>query len=64
MPHRRQLLAFCTGSWLAEIGLASASDWPDRPVSLVVPFAPGGVTDIAARVVAESLTRLLLGRSG
>jgi len=38
---------------------ARAQDWPQKPLRLIVPFAPGGVTDTIARSSAEWLTRRL-----
>lgn len=38
---------------------AQAQDFPSRPMKIVVPFAPGGSTDVMARIVAEGLTARL-----
>ena len=38
---------------------AEAQDWPNRPIKFVVPYPPGGSTDIAARVIGEYLSRTL-----
>lgn len=35
---------------------APAQSWPARPVRLVVPYVPGGATDLVSRIVAEQLT--------
>ncbi|MFM7964989.1 MAG: hypothetical protein ACKPBE_00740, partial [Betaproteobacteria bacterium] len=40
------------------LGTAAAQDFPNRPVRIVVPFGPGGVGDLTARVVAARLSEL------
>jgi tripartite-type tricarboxylate transporter receptor subunit TctC len=60
MPSRRRLLAaaallalpFATGSALAQ-------SWPDKPIRMVVGFAPGGFTDVLARLIGQKLSERL-----
>jgi tripartite-type tricarboxylate transporter receptor subunit TctC len=49
-------LAAYAGMLLALASPAPAQDWPQRPVKIVVPYAPGGNTDAIARLTAERLT--------
>ncbi|MFA4913897.1 MAG: tripartite tricarboxylate transporter substrate-binding protein, partial [Burkholderiaceae bacterium] len=32
-----------------------AADWPDRPIRMIVPYPPGGATDVAARLYAQHM---------
>jgi tripartite-type tricarboxylate transporter receptor subunit TctC len=44
---------------LASAGVAQTPDYPDRPVKLIAPFAPGGPVDVVARVLAPKLSERL-----
>lgn len=60
MNKRNFLRAAACAAALAAAAAASAqSAWPTQPIKLIVPFAPGGSTDLAARLVAEYAGREL-----
>jgi tripartite-type tricarboxylate transporter receptor subunit TctC len=59
-PMRRLLFALFTSAALADgISPAAAQTWPERPVTMVIPFPPGGGTDLLGRIVAKRLSEVL-----
>lgn len=50
---------FLTGVMMGFAGFAAADTYPSKTITLVVPFAAGGTTDIVARIVAEKLGKEL-----
>ena len=59
--QKRQLLAIAAASLalIAGTGSALAQGYPNKVIKLQVPFAPGGTTDIVARVISEPLGKAL-----
>ncbi len=55
----RTLRALCAVALLGAAGAAQAAAYPDKPVRLIVPYAAGGGTDTAARMIARKLAPLL-----
>jgi len=53
----KRIIAGCVGVSLAMFSsLAAAQAWPNKPIRYIVPFAPGGTTDILARTISEKLS--------
>ena len=54
------MAAACAAAGFAAPDAARAqTDWPTKPVKLIVPFPPGGTSDVMGRMVAEELSRVL-----
>src|SRR5690606_39843484 len=59
---RRYFSALCAATFamVASAGAAqAASKWPEKPVHLLVGFAPGGPTDVVARILSEEMSKAL-----
>jgi tripartite-type tricarboxylate transporter receptor subunit TctC len=67
LPSRREILGaagLAAGAAAAsQLGVraAFAADYPERPIKIIVPFAPAGPTDIMARILAQNLGTALPG---
>jgi tripartite-type tricarboxylate transporter receptor subunit TctC len=44
---------------LSAINASAQSDYPNKPIKLIVPFPPGGTSDVMGRMMAEELTKIL-----
>ena len=55
----RMFAAMALAAFAALASPAAAQDWPNRPVTLVVPYAAGGPVDTIARIIAARLSELL-----
>src|SRR5204862_5734099 len=51
-------LAACASALIA-LGPSAQAAWPERPVTLIIPFAPGGPPDIIARILSATLGQAL-----
>ncbi|RYF35389.1 MAG: tripartite tricarboxylate transporter substrate binding protein [Comamonadaceae bacterium] len=66
-PFSRLRRTLCPGAAAIALGLAGTAgiaqaqpgDWPNKPIRVVVGFAPGGSTDVMARIVSQSLSESL-----
>ena len=57
-----RVLAMAALSFAATVSPAVAQEWPNKPIRLIVPAPPGGISDVVARLLAEQL-RTNLGQT-
>jgi len=55
----KRVLAATAALWLGLVPPATAQEFPTRTVNMIVVFAPGGATDVLARIVAQHMSRTL-----
>jgi tripartite-type tricarboxylate transporter receptor subunit TctC len=56
---RRSLFAAAVASLIAAMPAAAQDAYPAKQITMIVPFAPGGTSDVIARIVAEEMSRIL-----
>jgi tripartite-type tricarboxylate transporter receptor subunit TctC len=57
--NRRHIIAATAAAILAGTLPAGAQTYPTRPITMIIPFAAGGPTDVVARIVAEAMSKNL-----
>ncbi|PKO40327.1 MAG: tripartite tricarboxylate transporter substrate binding protein [Betaproteobacteria bacterium HGW-Betaproteobacteria-3] len=60
--HRRKLAALtalAAASLVFPLGALAQADYPSKPVRIIVPFPPGGTSDVMGRMLADELTKIL-----
>ena len=56
MLHRQSFMRFAAALLLAASGLAFGQAFPSRPITIVIPFPPGGVTDVSVRLIGQRIS--------
>jgi tripartite-type tricarboxylate transporter receptor subunit TctC len=59
MNYPRALMFLCAAIVAFATGAASAQTYPNRPITLICPYPPGGATDAISRIIQESMTQSL-----
>jgi tripartite-type tricarboxylate transporter receptor subunit TctC len=59
MAFARTLAAALFAACVFAAGAASAQNYPDHPITMIVPFAPGGATDAIARIIQDPMQKAL-----
>ena len=57
MKHLKTMLAITAAAFT--LSSHAQTDWPTKPIQLIVTFAPGGTSDVLARAIAPDLSKAL-----
>lgn len=56
---KRFLVILCSAACVVLSPLAAAQSWPSKPVRMIIPYPPGGATDILGRLISQKLTPMI-----